>query len=226
VKDGSEQCDDGTANNTGAYGGCNPDCTLAPRCGDGHVDMPYETCDDGPNNGLMLGQCNPACTGKVTQKSIKRFTMFGAMTGNLTNDWDPFCQAQFGMSYKALLVDGKTRIASQSANTGDGQVDWVLKPYTLYVNDTAMPLWTTDQVSLLGVRGGKAMPLMASFGGGGSDFAWAGFDADWTTSMYTCGQWNVASGGGGSVVGLGVIGAITTTVGDCSLKNYLLCAEQ
>jgi cysteine-rich repeat protein len=37
VVSAGEQCDLGAAMNTGAYGGCNPDCTLAPYCGDGKV---------------------------------------------------------------------------------------------------------------------------------------------------------------------------------------------
>jgi fibro-slime domain-containing protein len=42
----SEQCDDGTDENDGSYGGCNADCTRAPRCGDGNLDE-VEQCDDG-----------------------------------------------------------------------------------------------------------------------------------------------------------------------------------
>lgn len=41
-----EECDKGEAND-GAYGGCNEDCTLAPRCGDGVVDNGHEVCDGG-----------------------------------------------------------------------------------------------------------------------------------------------------------------------------------
>jgi fibro-slime domain-containing protein len=40
-----EKCDLGAAMNTGAYGGCNADCTLAPYCGDGKVQNPPEDCD-------------------------------------------------------------------------------------------------------------------------------------------------------------------------------------
>ena len=59
-----EECDLGTANNTGAYGACNPDCTLPPRCGDAIVQTPPEQCDDGVNlakYGGTLKECGSNC---------------------------------------------------------------------------------------------------------------------------------------------------------------------
>lgn len=57
----NEACDLGAALNTGAHGGCNPDCTLAPFCGDGHIDAEMgEECDDGVNASLY-GGCAPGC---------------------------------------------------------------------------------------------------------------------------------------------------------------------
>jgi fibro-slime domain-containing protein len=41
-----EQCDDGTAENTGGHNRCNPDCTLGEYCGDGIVQPEAEKCDD------------------------------------------------------------------------------------------------------------------------------------------------------------------------------------
>ncbi len=56
-----EACDLGQAANTGAHGGCNPDCTLAPYCGDGLVDDDAgEECDDGVNISTY-GGCAPGC---------------------------------------------------------------------------------------------------------------------------------------------------------------------
>jgi fibro-slime domain-containing protein len=52
-----EACDDGT--NDGSYGTCNADCSRAPFCGDGHVDGPTESCDDG--NYANLDGCNALC---------------------------------------------------------------------------------------------------------------------------------------------------------------------
>lgn len=58
-----EACDLGTAANTGAYGGCNANCTLAPYCGD-HSINGSEQCDDGVNSnvyGSMASGCAPGC---------------------------------------------------------------------------------------------------------------------------------------------------------------------
>jgi fibro-slime domain-containing protein len=58
-----EQCDLGTAKNTGAYGTCNPDCKLAPDCGDAKVQTPPEECDDGVNLATYsaVKKCGPGC---------------------------------------------------------------------------------------------------------------------------------------------------------------------
>jgi cysteine-rich repeat protein len=58
-----EQCDRGVAGNTSGYGGCNPDCTLGPYCGDAVVQNPPEQCDYGiVNNTGGYGGCNSNCT--------------------------------------------------------------------------------------------------------------------------------------------------------------------
>jgi fibro-slime domain-containing protein len=57
-----EQCDNGTANNTGGYNKCTADCKLGPFCGDGMV-TDGEQCDNGSNMdayGAMSG-CAPGC---------------------------------------------------------------------------------------------------------------------------------------------------------------------
>ena len=62
VVSNGEQCDDGTANNTGAYGKCGPGCTLGPRCGDGALQAGNgEQCDEGANNGATSSKCTSVC---------------------------------------------------------------------------------------------------------------------------------------------------------------------
>lgn len=53
-----EECDDGK--NLGGYGGCEADCTLGPRCGDGVIDDPEENCDDG--NAVSGDGCSAKCS--------------------------------------------------------------------------------------------------------------------------------------------------------------------
>lgn len=54
VTNGPETCDDGA--NDGTYGTCNPDCSPAPKCGDGHIDEDYgEVCEPSSSN-------DPNCT--------------------------------------------------------------------------------------------------------------------------------------------------------------------
>lgn len=53
----SEECDDGE-DNDGSYDGCNEDCSLGPRCGDGEVNGD-EACDDG--NRANGDGCNVSC---------------------------------------------------------------------------------------------------------------------------------------------------------------------
>jgi len=70
VVSANEACDlgksaSGASLNTGAYGGCKSDCTLAPYCGDGKVDTAAgEKCDDGSNTTVYSSRvsgCAPGC---------------------------------------------------------------------------------------------------------------------------------------------------------------------
>jgi fibro-slime domain-containing protein len=60
-----EECDLGTALNTGAYGGCTVDCKFGPYCGDGTPNAEgAEECDLGSaNNTATYGKegCTPGC---------------------------------------------------------------------------------------------------------------------------------------------------------------------
>jgi cysteine-rich repeat protein len=56
-----EECDSGSQNEDGRYGGCSTQCTLNERCGDGIVQY-EELCDLGINNqDNVCGGCTTQC---------------------------------------------------------------------------------------------------------------------------------------------------------------------
>jgi len=57
---GDEECDEGAKNGAAGYGGCTKQCKRGSYCGDGHVDAPYEDCDDSINVS-QYGGCAPGC---------------------------------------------------------------------------------------------------------------------------------------------------------------------
>lgn len=63
VATAGEECDLGTAMNTGEYGGCTAECKFGPFCGDGEVNG-SEECDLGRQNGAAVygaDGCTSAC---------------------------------------------------------------------------------------------------------------------------------------------------------------------
>jgi len=225
--DPGEECDDGATLNTGAYGKCNPNCTRGPFCGDGKINGPDEACDNGIDNSLALGACNPACTGFVRQKNLKIDMTFPVGYGGaLTGDWDAACRGGAGPSYLGLVVDGTTRIASRTPFKGDGQLNWVLKPYTRYVNEVGDLVWTTDNISLFGVRNGNPAPLINPIAPSGSIFGWVGVNDDWTTSSSNCNVWTestaAASGNGFRLTDTTLHAMLAT----CDTNGRIICVEQ
>jgi len=86
-----EACDLGQAKNTGSYGGCNPDCTLAPNCGDGVSQTPQEQCDDGANITLYDNTkkaCGPECRRPHFCGDSNRDSDFGELCDNGTRNSD------------------------------------------------------------------------------------------------------------------------------------------
>jgi len=85
---------------------------------------------------------------------------------------------ELGAGWKALLVGGGRR-ATVTPLKGDGQLDWVIKPYTHYFNENDVLIWTTDDVPLLGVRGGQRMNIYADAFFRLDHYPWGGYDSNW-----------------------------------------------
>lgn len=113
--------------------------------------------------------------------------VFGGVTGA-----DAACNASppNGESYKALIVDGSTRVACTTPNCGGGMsehVDWVLAPDTLYSRPDGTAIGTTSAAGIF------EFPLDASVSTNGGFAYWTGLEADWTSNEH-CAGWTGTTG--------------------------------
>jgi hypothetical protein len=131
-------------------------------------------------------------------------------------------------TYKAMLVDSNRR-ASISANTGDGQLDWVFLPNISYARPDGAVIQISNAQRLL------PFPLILSPTAGASQY-FTGMNADWTTNVGgNCSNWTdgstlaAASGvsGRGEQTGDGILrGAANISCGQSATGQQLLCVEQ
>ena len=105
-----EQCDNGTANNTGGYNKCTQDCKLGPFCGDAKV-TDSEECDNGTNGdayGAMTG-CGPGCKLPARCGDSKVQTEYGE-------------QCDLGPNNNNGAYGGCTNTCQSAGYCGDGKV--------------------------------------------------------------------------------------------------------
>ncbi len=197
----------GSSSSTGASGSG----TGGGVCGDSNVD-PGEACDDGVNAGMTVGDCAPDCSKLVDKKFIRvskeNSTISGLVPGNTPKDkiasLDAICANDFGADYRAMFAIDGARKASNTANTGDGAVDWVLQPWTEYHNDDGKLVWRTDEVALLGVDNGFSAALLSPIQAMPAFNVATGMNPDWATltdSAKNCSDWSSMSGSDDLYVG-------------------------
>ena len=232
VQNGPETCDSGA--NNGQYGFCNSACTaLGPRCGDSITNGP-ETCDQATvfSQTMAAGVCRPDCAGTVQQKSIQFYTTRVTPAQGGIAGIDNLCIASFGSTYRALVVDGSTRIATVTGNAGDGQVGWVVAAYTRYTSaETSALVFITDNTRLIGASGGQDRDLLAPIHSDDGWGSWTGANADWTSSTSDCVNWSSSLS---TDFGLSCIAASTTTgtfpnnggVSNCAQLRHFFCVQQ
>jgi len=123
-------------------------------------------------------------------------------------------------TYKAMLVDGFNRIASVTANTGDGQVDWVLNSNSdYYLADGTTKILTTDSNGLFSF--GNLDNTFNGLGYGGGP-AWTGLNQDWTSSANNCVSW--ASANEVNTASFGVT-SDTAETSISNATNYIPCSN-
>jgi hypothetical protein len=166
--------------NTGLL--CKVGICVKPVCGDSRVEG-NEFCDDGQNLGTAPGECAPDCSVLVVQRKIV-LVVATVLPNFARNGGDLVVQnadAHCPVGYKALFADGLKRVATITPNKGDGRKDWVLRPWTRYVNQAGAPIWTTNESALLGVTDGKFQGLINAVAPDDLlNYAVTGMNADWT----------------------------------------------
>lgn len=200
-----EACDAGPENDdTGTV--CTTACQF-PSCGDA-IQQVDEECDDGVGlNGSGVGKCSADCQAKILQKREIRVSV-GKTTGKILKNAklgvlgaDEICNADFGGDgeWLAMIADGTNRVASVSPFMGDGQVGWVLAPYTAYVNVNGQLIGVTGPRRLLG-RPHEMMTALVNPIGVAPAQVWTGLDDEWTTTV-DCANWGSVEANVKGVVG-------------------------
>jgi hypothetical protein len=127
-------------------------------------------------------------------------------------------------TYKALIVNLGIRVASVTADVGDGQLDWVLLPNQLYTRTNGIVIMTTNS-SGIHVFG----PNLTSAIGISGAAIWTGLNTDWTTSG-GCVNWTDGSAGPFGRYGVDNANTLASINGGniiCSTStNKLYCVQQ
>lgn len=124
--------------------------------------------------------------------------------------------------YSAMVVDGISRKASQTANIGDGQIDWVLTPGETYIRAINGAILETVPANGLFTFG------WATGIGGSATAVRTGLNTNWTTGTH-CTNWTdgitaaTGSRGTANAVTSTAIGGATLA---CNTTGALYCVEQ
>ncbi|WP_244279826.1 DUF1554 domain-containing protein [Leptospira brenneri] len=153
---------------------------------------------------------------------------YPANAGKAAN-FDSFCQSDPNYpgsgKFKAMLVDGESRRASFTPNSGEKQIDWVFKANQTYIRDDGTNIESSDNNGLFIT--GISTPITTI-----SSDHWTGLNTDWTTNINgTCQKWNSNSASDSGIVGDAYTqDIITLTAGRglqlCSVNHELVCVEQ
>ncbi len=149
-----------------------------------------------------------------------RTTMAGSITGTGgVSAADSLCNSDANRGtgiYKALLVDGSSRIATVTANTGDGQVNWVLYPNKTYARTDGVVVFITGSNSLPGSFTGDAIaPTTTHY--------WTGFSSNYQTGTH-CSAWT--TGAAGSNANYGMTASLSVGTDTCNTLNGIYCVQQ
>lgn len=193
-----------------------------------------QTCTGGGSGVITGNEAGVPIT--CTNNSHKIFVTSGANDGNLggVTTADSACASAATSlgetgTYKALLVDGSTRIACTTADCSGGTSEhtaWVLAASTPYIRQAdSVAIGTTSTAGIF------TFSLSNAFSGTLTGFdagAWTGLETNWTGSSSTCSSWG-SSSGSGAIGNVSATSNVTLNVGLtqlCSTTRHLICVEQ
>ncbi|MES0491591.1 MAG: LamG-like jellyroll fold domain-containing protein [Leptospirales bacterium] len=147
---------------------------------------------------------------------------------------DAMCQAEFGTTYKALIVDDINRRACTTGNCITGtalsgitqNIDWVLRPNVTYTRPDGIPLFTADGNGVWNFATSWYSPYSASL-----QIHYTGLTGNWLTNATT----NLCQGWTSPIVTDTTISgredrvdstSISFGVSNCSVNYSLYCVEQ
>lgn len=156
-----------------------------------------------------------------------------ALNGNGDGDGiaeaDAFCMADANRpntrSYKALMVSPVAalyRQASDTADAGDLQFDWVMRPSSSYYQADGTTLILTTNANSIFVFGAATGSL------GGTGAYWTGLRPDWRTNTgQSCNSWSGTTGNAfsGNLASLND-NMIRATSSACASLQPIVCVEQ
>ena len=217
---GGESGQSGEASTTGGPSGV---------CGNGETE-PGEACDE-PEAALEVGACRPDCAGLIESRSIvvSNPSVLGDLGKNPVATLDALCPT----GHRAMFSDGEIRRATTVGNSVVDPLDWVLEPYTAYLNSNGALLWVTDEVALLGVRDGTAQPLLAPIVAfeANPPGCITGMNADWTApASANCQDWSTADASEDHNVGIPWVQELGSFLNNggltpCNLAEHVYCVE-
>jgi hypothetical protein len=125
-------------------------------------------------------------------------------------------------TYKAIIGDGSTRVATITADVGDGQLGWVLYASTEYRRPDGLTVMTTGTNKLF-LFGALSNPIASS------GTYHTGFNSGWITNAH-CNQWSDNTGGAQGRYGTGGSTSQTTiTLSQTACNSTtrgIYCAQQ
>ena len=99
-------------------------------------------------------------------------------------------------TYKAMIVDGSSRVATTTGTDDTGQIDWVIKPgYYYYLWSGGSGSDATSRLFIADAYGLIPFPMLRPFGATGG--YWTGMNSNMTTASTSgdnCSKWTLTNG--------------------------------